>query len=83
MYNRKIKTSSHLFEGFEIDIDIRYFDNFDDIIKFFKIKLNNILKNNNLNKLLEISEKSNWHIHSTDFNEVLLNNIDIYLCDHK
>ena len=82
MYNRTVKASSEIFDGFEIEIDIRYIDNFNDIIHQFKKKLSSILKNNNLIYLFNLSKKNNWHIHSTTFEDILLNNNIIYICDH-
>ena len=82
MYNRTVKASSEIFDGFEIEIDIRYIDNFNDIIHQFKKKLSSILKNNNLIYLSNLSMKNNWHIHSTTFEDILLNNNIIYICDH-
>ena len=54
MYNRKIKTSSHLFEDLKLILISDILIILMILLNFFKIKLNNILKNNNLNKLLEI-----------------------------
>ena len=82
MYNRIVKASSEIFDGFEIEIDIRYVDNLNDIIHQFKEKLSSILKKNNLIYLFNLSMKNNWHIHSTIFEDILLNNNIIYICDH-
>ena len=82
MYYRTVKASSEIFNGFEMKIDIRYIDNLNDIIHQFKEKLSFILKKNNLIYLFNLSMKNNWHIHSTTFEDILLNNNIIYICDH-
>ena len=81
-YIRIIKASSDIFDGFEMELDIRHVDDFNDIINKFKEKLSLIFKNNNLIYLSNLSMKNNWHIHSTSFENILLNNNIIYICDH-
>ena len=83
IYTRKITASSKLFFGFTIDIDIRYYTNNDEIINHFKNELLNVLKENNFEVLCEEFNKLNFHIHTHNFDEILmLNSTDIiYICE--
>ena len=84
IYKRKFIASSKLFWGFTKEYDIRLYDNLDQITKDFKESLLTLLKNNNLEVLVEECEKCNFHCHTHfTFEEILLNenNRDIYLCD--
>lgn len=81
-YNRKIIASSDTFWGYTQIYDIRLYDNFDQIIKEFHNSLLKTLQDNNLVVLFEKCEKCNFHCHTHTFEEVLLTEKDIYLCDH-
>ncbi len=84
IYTRKLRASSNLFSGFEIDIDIRYFDTIDEIIKYFHNELLSVLKKYNFEILYEHCFRSNFHIHTHKFEEILLLDCRdiVYLCDH-
>ena len=82
IYNRKFIASSKLFLGYTQIYDIRKYDNIDEIIGEFHESLKQILKNNNFVSLLEECEKSSFHCHTHNFEEILVTNKDIYLCDH-
>lgn len=84
IYTRKLKASSNLFSGFEIDIDIRYFDTIDEVIKYFHNELLSVLNKYNLEILYEQCLKSNFHIHTHTLEEILLldSHDIVYLCDH-
>ena len=84
IYKRTFIASSKLFWGFTKEYDIRNYDNLDQISKDFKESLLTLLKNNNLEVLVEECEKCNFHCHTHfTFEEIILNedNRDIYLCD--
>ena len=81
-YLRKCVASSELFSGFTVEIDIRYIENIDDIITYFKNQLNDVLKKNNLLNLIDKLKFNDFHIHSHNLNEILLNKDIIYICDH-
>ena len=53
IYTRKLKASSEYFSGFEIDIDIRYYDSMNEICEHFKNELLLILKKYNFEVLYE------------------------------
>tara|TARA_B100000214_G_C23451158_1_gene393815 strand:- start:193 stop:477 length:285 start_codon:yes stop_codon:yes gene_type:complete len=84
IYTRKLRASSNIFSGFEINIDIRYYDTVDGIIKHFHNELLSVFKKYNLEVLYEQCLKSNFHIHTHNFEEILL--LDcydiVYLCDN-
>lgn len=84
IYERKFIASSKLFWGYTQEYDIRRYDNLDQIIKDFHNSLLEVLKENNLQMLVEECEKCKFHCHTHfTFEEIILNidNRDIYLCD--
>tara|TARA_B100000035_G_C20988550_1_gene549038 strand:- start:843 stop:1115 length:273 start_codon:yes stop_codon:yes gene_type:complete len=81
-YVRKCVASSELFSGFTVEIDIRYIDNIGEIINYFKKQLFDVLKKNNLLNLIDKLKITNFHIHTHNLNEILLNKEIIYICDH-
>lgn len=82
IYKRNLICSSKIFNGYTVVIDIRYYSNFDELINYFKNKLLKTLKENNFEILIEIFNKSNFHIHTHSFEEILLDNSrDVYICD--
>lgn len=84
IYKRKFIASSKLFWGFTKVYDIRLYDNLEQIIKEFHNSLLEVLKENNLQVLVEECEKCKFHCHTHfTFEEIILNedNRDIYLCD--
>ena len=82
VYSRIIRGSSNLFGGFEILIDIRYFSSMDEIIAEWEQQLLHVLKENNFHNLIQSFGKSNFHIHDLSFEDVLLQNNIVYICDH-
>lgn len=82
VYHRKFIASSKLFWGYTQIYDIRNYDNIDEIIKDFHNSLKELLKHNNLISLLEECEKCKFHCHTHNFEEILLTDKDVYLCDH-
>jgi len=82
VYNRILVCSSQIFNGFEVKIDIRYYSNLEELINTFKNELLKILKEYKFNVLEEKFNKSNFHIHTHSFDEILLKNEIIYVCDN-
>lgn len=81
-YKRKLICSSKIFNGYTITVDIRYYSNFDELINNFKNDLLKTLQENNFEILIETFNKSNFHIHTHSFEEILLDDSrDIYICD--
>jgi len=81
-YKRKLICSSKIFYGYSVTVDIRYYSNFDELINNFKNDLLKTLQENNFEILIETFNKSNFHIHTHSFEEILLDDSrDIYICD--
>ena len=82
IYKRKLICSSKIFNGYTVTVDIRYYSNFDELIENFKNELLKTLQENNFEILIEKFNKSNFHIHTHSFEEILLDNSrDVYICD--
>lgn len=82
IYKRKLICSSKIFNGYTVTVDIRYYSNFDELINHFKNELLKTLQENNFEILIETFNKSNFHIHTHNFEEILLDNSrDVYICD--
>ena len=82
IYKRKLICSSKIFNGYTVTVDIRYYDNFNELINHFKNELLKTLEVNNFEILIKTFNKSNFHIHTHSFEEILLDNSrDIYICD--
>ena len=82
IYKRNLICSSKTFNGYKVIIDIRYYSDFNELINHFKNELLKTLTKNNFEILIEIFKKSNFHIHTHSFEEILLDNSrDIYICD--
>lgn len=82
IYKRNLICSSKIFNGYKVTIDIRYYSDFNELINHFKNELLKTLKENNFEILIEIFEKSNFHIHTHSFEEILLDNSrNVYICD--
>ena len=81
-YERTFIFSSDTFSNYEVITDIRYLDSLDDIIDFCKRDLIEILRKHNLVSLVEKCEKTQFHIHTHTFGEILVENSKacIYLC---
>ena len=84
IYNRTLKASSEFFFGFEVEIDIRYFDTETEIINHFHKELLSVLKKFKFERLYDKCLNSKFHIHTHTFEQILLNleGEIIYLCDH-
>ena len=83
-YERMFIASSELFSGFRVNIDIRYINTLDDIVKIFLDELKLVLKQNNFEILLEKIIDSEFHIHSHTLEDILTSNPDniFYVCNH-
>ena len=81
-FQRKLEFSSEYFSGFNLTIDIRYFDTIEEIINHAKDNLLNILQKYNFIILIEKFNDCNFHIHTHSLEEILLNDEIIYICDH-
>ena len=76
--------SSELYSGFRVNIDIRYVNTLDDIVKIFLDEMKLVLKQNNFEVLLEKVVDKEFHIHSHTLEDILTSNPDnvFYVCNH-
>jgi len=79
---KTIQISDELFWGFNTQVDIETFDNFDELTTFIKVCLISFLRNHNLLNLIDKANLLNLHNHNfQDFNELYTTNDEIiYLC---
>jgi len=82
IYERKLICSSKIFNGYTVTVDIRYYSNCNELINHFKNELLKTLTENHFDILIEIYEKSIFHIHTHSVEEILIDNSKpIYVCD--
>ena len=83
-HTRTFIASSELYSGFRVNIDIRYINTLDDIVKIFLDELKLVLKQNNFEVLLEKVVDKEFHIHSYTLEDILTSNPDhiFYICNH-
>jgi hypothetical protein len=84
MVVHKFKISDRLFQGFEIDLDLDYYDSVEEICKQVKETLLVHLNSNNFEVLKDEAEKINFHIHDFDFGDILLKEEEdiTWVCNH-
>ena len=82
-YRRYIQVSGSEFSGFTHDIDIRYVDNLEGIVRITKDKLKEIFDRHNMIDLSSDVENIDFHIHSHTFDDILLmdSKDTIYVCN--
>jgi len=82
-YKRVIQVSGSDYTGFTHDIDIRYVDNLNGIIRSTKDKLKELFDKNNMEYLSREVERIEYHIHSHTFDELLVMDQfeTIYVCN--
>ena len=83
-HTRTFIASSELYSGFRVNIDIRYVNTLDDIVKIFLDEMKLVLKQNNFEVLLEKIVDKEFHIHSYTLEDILTSNPDhiFYVCNH-
>ena len=83
-YEREFIASSEIFSGFKVSIDITQIETLNDIINIFIKKLEDVLKGNNFDALLEILKKNNFHIHTHTIEQILTSEINdiFFICNH-
>ena len=57
-------------------VSVKLIETIDDIITFFKKKLESVLKEHNFEALIEILKKTVFHIHSHTIEEILTSDIN-------
>ena len=80
----KFKISDKLFQGFEVDLDLNYYENIDDICKQVKETLLVHLDLYNFRILKDEAKKINFHVHDWEFGDMLLQEEEtiIWVCNH-
>jgi len=80
---RTVEISCELFQGYQIQIDLDYVNNNDEIVQAIVCELQFFLKECNLNNLLERSREKKFHIHM-EFGTILKNKPSetIWVCSH-
>ena len=81
-FQRKVEFSSAYFSGFNLIIDIRYYDSIQQIINYAKDNLLSVLKKYNFIILIQKFNDCDFHIHTHSLEDILLNDNIIYICDH-
>lgn len=83
----KFQISDLIWWGYNLDVNITYFNNLDDIINYVINNLEVTLKSLNLLPQYELLQKvrSNFHIHNYSYENLLnnKNNDIIYICRHN
>jgi hypothetical protein len=81
---RNFIVSSELFSDYNIDICLYDISTIDDIIDIMKKKLLEDLKKLNLNLLCDIVDRTNFHIHNFNIEDILTSKPDsrFFICDH-
>ena len=82
---RTFIASSETFSEYSTKISLYHVSTIDDIIKIFKYELKEDLKKLNLNILIELVEKKNFHIHGYSIEDILTSNSEkvFFICDHE
>ena len=80
----KFKISDELFQGFEVVLDLDYFETMDEICKQVTRTLRYQLEFQNFEMLLEKLDDRNFHIHDEEFGSILLKSPEdiVWICSH-
>ena len=78
------KISDEIFSGYEVKLDLDYFETIDEICKQVTETLKCHLKLHNFEVLLEKLKEKNFHIHDEEFGSILLKseNEVVWVCSH-
>ena len=84
MSTLKFTISDEYFSGYEVSLDLNYFESIEDICFQVKQTLITFLEMNNLTALKRKAEKINFHIHDYEFGNLLLmpENTRVWVCSH-
>ena len=80
----KFKISDRLFQGYEVDLDLNYYDSIEGICTQVKETLLVHLDAHNFEVLKSEAKKVNFHIHDEEFGNILLREEGtiIWVCNH-
>lgn len=81
---RKVSISDEIFSYYTTLVDLDEVDNINDIIDIITKKLENLLKKNNLESLVNLLSNRNFHIHDFTFEQILLSKPEkeFWVCSH-
>tara|TARA_B110001452_G_C14817087_1_gene285209 strand:- start:100 stop:411 length:312 start_codon:yes stop_codon:yes gene_type:complete len=84
MSKLKFTISDEFFSGYEVPLDLNYFESIEDICFQVKQTLMTFLEVNKLRELKRKAEKLNFHIHDLEFGNLLLmpENTVVWVCSH-
>ena len=84
MYNRKFKISDKLFQGFEVTLDLDYFDSLEKICEQVKKTLLCHLEIYKFDTLVPELKNKDFHIHDQELGNILLMNEKetVWVCCH-
>ena len=83
--NRTFQISCDIFNGYNQEVDLDYYDSLEDIISYVIEKLQELLIDNKLESLITELKKKKFHIHDISFGDMLINddNKIYYICSHS
>tara|TARA_B110000495_G_C22373401_1_gene242463 strand:- start:142 stop:393 length:252 start_codon:yes stop_codon:yes gene_type:complete len=76
------KISDELFQGFEVILDLDYFENIEEICAQVKKTLKTHLEMHKFERLVEALKTKNFHIHDEEFGTILLKSQIVWVCTH-
>ena len=84
-HKRTFIASSEMFSGYTVNLCLINKVSLDDIIIDFKNSLKKIFNDNNLNKLEQIVNDTNFHIHDYTIDDIITSdsNHTFFICDHS
>ena len=81
---RKFILSDETFQGFELNLDLDFYDSTEEICAHMKQNLTGFLENCNLESLLKIAKELHLHIHDIEFGTILISEPHqvFWVCSH-
>ena len=81
---RRCCISDNEFRGFEIIIDLDYYDSLEEIVGYVKYHLINSLTKLKLESLVKKANEKKFHIHDIEMGNLLMSNekSTIWICGH-
>jgi hypothetical protein len=73
--------SCDVFSGYEVILNVTAADSFPSLAKECVNHLKTFLKKHKLDRLQETLSQKKYHIHDTEFEDIFLRNIPIYVCN--
>jgi hypothetical protein len=79
-----LKFSDNLFQGYEVVLDVNYYENLEQLCKQAVTTLKNHLNLHKFELLIPKLEEKDFHIHDLQFGEILLMSQEetVWICAH-